>query len=271
MASAPSPSRIIDVWYVPDIDLSNYSLETEYDLVSARDKSVIADPTMLLSGIDIGLFRLHMSNAPERRKLLGLKKDDRYEIMVSLAPVILHGTENPEPLKVHYGKLFDINKDDSAGGFTYKKIFYNLQMKESLNFDVKLVEIDNEKVDPEPLSQLLNDTGIGTLLDLSPYNPKQYLQLASNIVSKIQDVFGPDKEGDDTLWDDVLTLEPKPSIPSSYRLREGIYVILENTKTRPVHPSDLIYVDNALIYKNTREEVATNYLIMGIGKSRPLA
>lgn len=260
-------SRILELWYVKDAALADFNENTAYDMMSARNTLIVPETEMLQTGVDIGLYRLHINDAPERRKLLGLKKDEDYEIMVSLSPVILYGTENQEVLKVKYGKLFNIPKEDSAPGFTYKKMFYNLKIKESLNFDIKLVEIDNDKVDPDPLKELLNDTGIGTVLDLSPYNPKQYIMLASNIITKVQDVFGSDKVGDDTLWDDVLSIEAKPTIPGSYRLREGFYAIVENTKNFPVKPEDVIYQNNILRYKNQDEEIQTNYLILGIGKN----
>lgn len=265
--STNAESRILELWYVKDATLSQFSENESYSLISARNTSIDPEPIMLSSGIDIALSRLHIDNAPERRKLLGLKKDTDYEIMVSFEPLVLVGTENQEPLKVRYGKMYNIAKEDAAPGFTYKKMFYNLKMKESLNFNVKLVEIDNEKVDPDPLRELLNDTGIGTVLDLSPYNPKQYLQLASNVVTKIQDVFGSDRAGDDNLWDDTLTMEAKPTIPGSYRLREGFYVIVENNRNMMLKPEDMVYQNNLIKTAATNTEIKTNYLVFSVGKT----
>lgn len=265
--SLKKDARILELWYVKDARLSEFDEGKEYEMISARSSSVIPEPDMLTTGVDVALYRLHINNAPERRKVLGLKKDDDYEIMVSLSPVILYGTSQQEVLKVTYGKLFNIPKEDSAPGFTYKKLFFNLKIKESLNFNVNLVEIDNDKVDPDPLRELLNDTGIGTVLDLSTYNPKQFIMLASNVITKIQDVFGSDKAGDDMLWDDVLSIEAKPTIPGSYRLREGFYAIVENTKNFPIKPEDVVYKNNMLVSKTKSEEVSTNYLILGIGKT----
>ncbi len=257
------PKRILNLGYVKGASLENYNLEEPYGLVSAKDTSVKPDPEMIKTGVDIGLMRLHIHNAPERRKLLGLLEDRNYEIMVTFAPVHLHG--QTEVMKIRYAKFFNIEKEDSAGGFTYKKMFQNLKFKRSLNLDVKLTEIDNKKVDPEPLEMLLNDTGIGTVLDLAPYNPKEYLMLASNIISKVQEIFGSDKAGDDPLWDDTLVLEPKPTIPGSYRLREGFYAIIEEYEGFDF--SDIVYQHNALYKRGTNDEIETNYLVFAVGKS----
>ena len=257
--------RILNVGYVKEASSDNYDLKKPYDLVSAKDTKLVPDPEMLKTGIDIGLMRLHIYKAPERRHWLGLREDRNYEIMVTFAPIHLHGTEQREVMKVRYSKFFNIEKDDSAGGFTYKKAFENLNFKGSLSLDVNLTEIDNDKVDPEPLEALLNDTGVGTLLDLAPYNPKAYLMLASNIVSKIQEIFGSEKAGDDPLWNDTLVLEPRPTIPGSYRLREGFYTIIEK------HPGfnfkNIVYQKNALYKRGTTDEIDTNYLVFAIGKS----
>lgn len=251
--------KILHLGYVKDAYASNYNLDEEYKIVSAKDSSIKPDHA-LLNGIDIGLLRLHIHNAPERRKWLGLKEDKQYEIMVSMSVLHIYGDDVIKPT---YSKFFNVDKENSAGGFTYKKMFENLKPKNSLNIDVKLVEIDNNKVDPDPLEELLKDTGIGSVLDLAPYNPKQYILLASNIINKIQEVFGSDKVGDDLLWDDILTLEAKPTIPGAYRLKEGFYVIIEDYNG--FNFNDIIYKNNTL-YKDN-EELKTNYMVFSIGKS----
>ena len=257
--------QVLNLGYVKEASINNYELTKPYDLISAKDTNLVPDSEMLKTGVDIGLMRLHIHKAPERRQWLALREDRNYEIMVTFAPVHIHGAGIGDVIKVKYLKFFNIEKEDSAGGFTYKKMFENLKFKGSLSLDISLVEIDNEKVDPEPLETLLNDTSIGTMLDLSPYNPKEYLMLASNIISKIQDVFGSDKAGDDPLWDDTLILEPKPTIPGSYRLKEGFYVILEGYNGFDF--KNVIYQDNSLHRRGTSEEVHTNYLIFAVGKS----
>jgi len=158
--------------------VNNFDEQKSYKVISAKSTEIIPDSDILTKGIDMGLMRLHINNAPERRKWLGLREDRDYEIMVIFSPVHLHGTEQREVMKVKYSKFFNIEKENIASGFTYKKMFQNLMIKGSLSIDVNLTEIDNDKVDPEPLRTLLNDTGIGTALDLSPYNPKEYLILA---------------------------------------------------------------------------------------------
>ncbi len=256
-------SRVLELCYVSNASIAEYSMDTKYPIISAKDKNVKADPDFLEKGIDIGLMKLHINNAPERRKLLGLVPDRDYEIIVKFSPVILHGTDQREVMKINYCKFFNIEKNDSGDGFTYKKMFSNLRIKNTLSFDVQLTEIDNNIVDPQPLSNLLNDTGIGTALDLSPVNPKQYLELASNIVGKIQDVFGKDKEGDDGLWKDTLNIEPAPTIPGSYKLREGFYIILESQDIKINH---LIYHNNKVVHSKTLQEIEANYLVFGVGK-----
>jgi len=260
--------RILDLGYVKGASLDNYELEKPYDLVSAKSAAVAPDSEMLKTGVDIGLMRLHIYKAPERRQWLGLREDRNYEIMVAFSPIHLHGKEQQEVMKVKYSKFFNIERDDSAGGFTYKKMFQNLKFKGSLSLDVSLTEIDNEKVDPEPLETLLNDTGIGTLLDLAPYNPKEYLMLASNIISKIQEVFGSEKAGDDPLWEDVLVLEPEPTVPGSYRLCDGFYAIIE--KYDGFDFKNIVYQQNALYKRGTTDEIDTNYLVFAVGKSLPI-
>ncbi|WP_456477827.1 hypothetical protein [Geoglobus ahangari] len=261
--------RILNLGYVRDASVDNYDPNEEYSLISAKDSSIRPDPGMAATGVDIGLMRLHIHNAPERRKFLGLLPDKSYEIMVTFSAVHIHQRDDGgrDVLKVRYSKFFNIDKEDSAGGFTYKKMFQNLKFKRSLSLDVKLTEIDNKIVDPDPLESLLEDTGIGTVLDLAPYNPKEYILLASNIISKIQEVFGVDKAGDDPLWDDTLVLEPKPTIPGSYRLREGFYVIVEE------YPGfdfgEIVYKNNALYQRGSEREIPTNYLVFPIGKSLP--
>lgn len=263
--AASAPARILDLWYAKDVTLGSFELNQEYSMISAKDNQLVPDESLLTSGVDVGLFRLHISNATERRKLLGLKKDERYEIMVSFSPIHLHGTEKREVLKVSYARFFNIDKGESGEGFTYKKMFLNLQLKDSLSFDVKLTEIDNDKVDPDPLSQILNDANIGKVLDLSPYNPKQYVELASNFVNSIQNIFGADKEGDDEMWNDTLSIEPKPTIPGSYKLRAGIYAIIEQQSKKSVKITNTVFYDNKLVDKNTKNEIGVNYLVFGIG------
>jgi len=258
--------RVLDLGYVKEASSDNYDLKKPYSLISAKDTKIVPDPEMLKMGVDIGLMRLHIYQAPERRQWLGLREDRNYEIMVTLAPVHLYGTGQGEVMKVKYSKFFNIEKEDSAGGFTYKKMFENLRFKASLSLDIDLTEIDNDKVDPEPLEALLNDTGVGTLLDLAPYNPKEYLMLASNIISKIQEVFGSDKAGDDPLWDDTLVLEPKPTVPGSYRLREGFYTIIE--KYAGFNFKNIVYQNNTLYKRESTDEIDANYLIFALGKSR---
>ena len=263
------PSRVLSVGYVPDAGLLSYDLQTAYDVVSAKATTVEPDPSMLKTGVDVGLMRLHIFNAPERRKFLGLVKDRSYEIMVSFTPVHIHpaGVEGParDVMKVKYAKFFNIDKDDSAGGFTYKRMFLNIRPKGCLSIDVELTEIDNKKVDPDGLELLLNDTGIGTVLDLAPVNPKEYLMLASNVVGRIQEVFGSNKAGDDPLWNDTLVLEPKPTIPGSYRLREGFYAIVEGKKQTDF--SRMVYHRNGLFKRGTTDEIDANYLVFSVGKS----
>jgi hypothetical protein len=250
--------------------VDNYDPDQPYDLISAKDSSIKPDPEMVATGVDIGLMRLHIHNAPERRRFLGLVPDRSYEIIVTFASIHIHQQKEGarEVMKVKYSKFFNIDKEDSAGGFTYKKMFQNLKFKRSLSLDVKLTEIDNRVVDPEPLEELLEDTGIGTVLDLAPYNPKEYILLASNIVSKIQEVFGSDKAGDDPLWDDTLVLEPKPTIPGSYRLHEGFYAIIEEYQGFDF--DEIVYQNNALYWRETEEEIPTNYLVFSVGKSIPV-
>lgn len=261
-------TRILSVGYVPKAGLGNYSLEERYDVISAKDTSIEPQPSLLQSGVDIGLMRLHIYKAPERRKWLGLREDRNYEIMVVFAPLHLHSVAPDSPqkdvMKPKYAKFFNIGKDDAAGGFTYKKMFSNLQMRSSLSLDVQLTEIDNDKLDPDGLEVLLNDTSIGTVLDLSPVNPKQYLMLASNIVGKIQEVFGCEKAGDDPLWDDTLVLEPRPTIPGSYRLREGFYAIVEG---KDEEFSKMDYHRNALFKRGSFDEIDANYLVFSMGRS----
>lgn len=144
-------------------------------------------------------------------------------------------------------------------------MFQNLKFKGSLSLDVDSTEIDNEKIDPEPLEALLSDTGVGTLLDLAPYNPKDYLMLASNIISKIQELFGSDKAGDDPLWHDPLVLEPKPTVPGSYRLRERFYAIIEGYEGFDF--KNIVYQQNALRKRGTTDEIDTNYSIFAVGRS----
>jgi len=254
--------RILRLGYVNGASVDDYNPEKPYDLISAKDSSIKPDQNMVRTGVDIALMRLHIHNAPERRKFLGLIEDRSYEIMVTFASVHVHGQD---VMKVKYSKFFNIDKEDSAGGFTYKKMFQNLKFKRSLTIDVKLTEIDNRKVDPEPLEVLLQDTSIGTVLDLAPYNPKEYLLLASNIISKIQEVFGSEKAGDDPLWDDTLVIEPKPTIPGSYRLCEGFYTIIEEYPGFDFN--DIVYQNNALYIRGTTDEIPTNYLVFSVGKS----
>lgn len=265
-------TRILSLGYAIGASIGNFDLSDNYELLSAKDNDVKADPSLLKSGIDIGLMTLHIETAPERRRLLGLKSDDRYEIMVSFSPVHMHtvnqiegGKKRKEILKAKYSKFFNINKEDAAGGFTYKKMFVKLLPKRSLSLDVQLTEIDNDKVDPNQLENLFNDTSIGSVLDLSPFNPKDYIMLASNIVGKIQDIFGSDKPGDDTLWNDTLVIEPKPTIPGSYRLCEGIYVIVEDEVQTDF--SNIIYHNNRIVGKDNSKEIRKNYLVFSIGKS----
>lgn len=134
-----------------------------------------------------------------------------------------------------------------------------------MSLDVNLTEINNDKINPEPLEALLNDTGVGTLLDLAPYNLKKYLMLASNIISKIQKVSGSEKAADDPLWDDTLVLEPKPTIPGSYRLHEGFYAIID--KYAGFDFKNIVYQNNALYKRETTDEIRTNYLIFAVSKS----
>ena len=262
--------RILNLGYVMDASVDSYDPDEPYSLISAKDSSIKPDPEMVATGVDIGLMRLHIHNAPERRRFLGLLPDRSYEIMVTFASVHIHQREDGgrDVMKVKYSKFFNIDKEDSAGGFTYKKMFQNLKFKRSLNLDVKLTEIDNNAVDPDPLEKLLEDTGIGTVLDLAPYNPKEYILLASNIISRIQEVFGSDKAGDDPLWDDTLVLEPKPTIPGSYRLREGFYTIIEE------YPGfdfdEIVYRNNALCFRGSGDEIPANYLVFSVGKSFPV-
>ena len=262
--------RTLNLGYVMDASVDNYDPDEPYSLISAKDSRITPDPEMVATGVDIGLMRLHIHNAPERQRFLGLLPDRSYEIMVTFASVHLHQRKDGgrDVMKVKYSKFFNIDKEDSAGGFTYKKMFQNLKFKRSLNLDVKLTEIDNNVVDPDPLEKLLEDTGIGTVLDLAPYNPKEYILLASNIISRIQEVFGSDKAGDDPMWDDTLVLEPKPTIPGSYRLCEGFYVIIEE------YPGfdfgEMVYQNNALYLGGSEEEIPTNYLVFSVGKSIPV-
>ena len=102
-------------------------------------------------------------------------------------------------------------------------------------------------------------------MDLSPINPKAYIMLASNVVNKIQEVFGSDKAGDDPLWNDTLVMEPNPSLPGSYRLREGFYAIVEG-QTQTMF-NRIAYHNNRLIDKETKEEYGENYLVFSVGKN----
>lgn len=262
-------TRILSVGYVQDAKLSDYNLDTRYKVITAKDSRITADPTMLESGVDVGLLRLHIHNAPERRKWLGLLKDRSYEIMVTFSPLHLHavqpGVPQKDVLKVKYSKFFNIDKDDSAGGFTYKKMFLNLKPKCCLSMGVELTEIDNKKVDPDGLELLLSDTSIGTVLDLAPVNPKDYIMLASNVIGKIQEVFGSDKAGDDPLWNETLALEANPTIPGCYRLCEGFYVIVEGAEQSDF--STMEYHRNGLFKQGTTDEIDTNYLVFSVGKS----
>lgn len=265
-------ARILSLGYVFSATLSEYSLDKQYLMVSAKNSNVIPDATLLDTGVDIGLMTLHIANAPERRQFLGLVEDRNYEIMVSFSPTHLHtvheiqnGAAIKDVLKAKYAKFFNIDKEDSAGGFTYKKMFVKLIPKISLNIDVELTEIDNNKVDPNALESLLDNTSIGSVLDLSPVNPKDYIMLASNVINKVQEVFGSDKAGDDPLWNDTLVLEPKPTIPGSYRLREGFYAIIEDRKQ--IDFSKLSYKNNRIVDKDSGEEIDKNYLVFSVGKS----
>ena len=265
-------ARILSVGYVTTATLDKYDLNEHYDLISAKDNNVEPDGSLLESGVDIGLMTLHIADAPERRKFLGLLEDRNYEIMVSFSPVHLHtvheiqgGISLKDVIKAKYARFFNIDKEDSAGGFTYKKMFVKLIPKGSLSIDVELTEIDNKLVDPNALESLLEDTGIGTALDLSPVNTKDYIMLASNVVHKVQEVFGSDKAGDDPLWNDTLVLEAKPTIPGSYRLKEGFYAIAEDTSQTDF--SKLSYSNNRLLNKETKKELDKNYLVFSIGKS----
>lgn len=273
----PKP-RVLSVGYAKDACVSNYDLNRVYNIISAKDGEIEPKPELLTSGIDIGLMCLHISNAPERRKLLGLIEDKTYEIMVSFSPVHIHtqpeiqgGAENRQILKATYAKFFNIEKDSSAGGFTYKKMFVNLMPKRSLSLDVRLTEIDNRKVDPDALEVLLDDTSIGTVLDLSPINPKDYIMLASNVVNKIQEVFGSDNAVDDPLWDDTLVMEANPSIPGSYRLTDGIYAIVEGEEQTDF--SKIAYYKNGLVQrqstngKSCYKSYDANYLVFSVGAS----
>ena len=265
-------SKVLSLGFVTTASLSNYDLTGKYDLISAKENDVTPDETLLDSGVDIGLMTLHIANAPERRKFLGLVEDRSYEIMVSFSPVHLHtvqqiqgGSSIKDVLKAKYARFFNIDKEDSAGGFTYKKMFVKLIPKGSLSIDVELTEIDNKKVDPNALETLLDDTSIGSVLDLSPVNPKDYIMLASNVVNKVQEVFGSDKAGDDPLWNDTLVMEAKPTIPGSYRLREGFYAIVEDSTQTDF--SKIVYNNNRLTVKESNNELNKNYLVFSVGKS----
>lgn len=93
----------------------------------------------------------------------------------------------------------------------------------------------------------------------------RFAQTALNMISKIQEVFGSDKAGDDPLWDDTLVLEPKPTVPGSYRLSEGFYTIIE--KYAGFNFRNIVYQNNALYKRETTDEIDTNYLIFALGKS----
>ncbi len=261
-------SRVLELAYIKGPSINSYDENKSYSIISAKDSSIKPNEALIESGIDVGLFKLHMHNAPERRKILGLKRDQRYEVLISFTPAIQFG-ESKDKMDITYGKFFRITKNDNADGFSYKKMFKNLRFDEALEFDVALTEIDNNKVDPDPLEQLLNETSIGQLLDLAPYQPKTYLLLASQLIQNIQRIFGADKDGDDALWADRLSIEAAPTITGSYRLRTGIYAIIER-------PSDgleynkLVFNNNCIQFKNSGRELNSNYLVFGIGKSRKL-
>ena len=93
-----APSRVLELWYVKDLLVDTYDSATEYHMVSAMDAKVKPEPELVKSGVDIGLFRLHIHNAEERRKVLGIVNDKNYEIMVSFSLVHVHGKEKNESL-----------------------------------------------------------------------------------------------------------------------------------------------------------------------------
>lgn len=265
-------SRILSIGYVRAASPSNYDLQQAYRITSAKNTDIEPDPELLETGVDVGLMNLHIANAPERRELLGLKADDRYEIMVSITPEHLHsvgdiqsGSAPREELKAKYARFYTIDKGTSASGFTSKKMFTQLVPKKSLNMKVELTEIDNEKVDPNRLRTLLEDTSIGEVLDLSPVNPKSYITLASNVVDRIQATFGSDKAGDDELWDYSFSLEGGGSFAGSYRLRQGFYAIIEGRKQTEF--DGLAYHENQIKTKQDNKEIDQNYLVFSIGKS----
>ena len=67
------------------------------------------------------------------------------------------------------------------------------------------------------------------------------------------------------LWKDTLVLEAKPTIPGSYKLKEGFYVIVEDVAQTDF--SKLAYVNNCLVIKGTSNELNKNYLVFSVGKS----
>lgn len=70
--------RVLDLGYVKEASLDNYDLKKPYSLISAKDTKIVPDPEMLKMGVDIGLMRLHIYQAPERRQWLGLREVSRF-------------------------------------------------------------------------------------------------------------------------------------------------------------------------------------------------
>jgi hypothetical protein len=259
-------NRQLEIGYIQGATLIDFNPNTTYKIISAKDASIQANK-LLSDGSDIVLFRLHMHDADERRLYLGLVEDDQYEIMVTFSPKYLNETSQNGNVK--FSKLCEIPKGGQQPGFSANRMFTNLKFKKTLQFDIELTEVDNDKVDPDPLAAFLDKTAIKGGLDLAIPGAGEYLRLATSISDAIQTSFGRDKAGDDRLWNDTLSLESSPTVPGQYRLREGIYVIVEYWGPF-MDWSKITYWNNVITDisdPNNHRQLLANHLVFGIGLS----
>jgi len=294
-----SNSNPLDLWYV-DVKQA-YSSQSLYNIVRATD--VEPDPELATRLLDLTVLGFYAGDLPgEDDWDAGLKR-----VIARLSPRFKKKSEATRikneaflKIKTEYWKqgydkdknkmiledgpynadqAFQFIVDDytRAGGFSDRRLFENVQIREALKLEIQLQELDEFDTDVAPYADVLKDTGLDSALNLTKFAP--FVPIASKIIQNIAKL-----NKSDTVWDEQFTITTTKAYGQS-KLREGIYIAIEalpddnlpdkykpseKADSNQFDPTKLQFKDNRLYYPNAKGALAPwfqSYIIFNIYKN----
>lgn len=294
----PVETRPLDLFYI-NVD-GDYSSQKEYDVVPASD--IIPQKDLENSSLNLTILNFFAGDLPgeddwdaripsclankvQRFSRAKVRNEAFLKLRVAYWKERREATSPGDvsnlSVKLDDGPYFAdqafqfvVEDKSRAGGFSDRRIFESIRIRESLVLQIELQELDEFEKDVAPYADVLKGTGLDAALQLSPQF-SALIPIASGIVRNIAKL-----NKSDTVWDQEFTITTTRSVVGQSKLKEGIYVALESVRPgastetaaaeNSFEPQKLKYKNHRLLYlyndKKLKPWIA-GYLVFTINKT----